>query len=65
DDFICDGFSGLCSYRITDVSGRILKEGKTSCGSRNAIGNYKLGIYVIQVYDEAGNMLSRKILVSE
>lgn len=65
DDFICDGFSGLCSYRITDVSGRILKEGKTSCGSRNAIGNYKLGIYIIQVYDEAGNMLSRKILVSE
>ncbi|MBR5982355.1 MAG: hypothetical protein IK025_01365 [Bacteroidales bacterium] len=65
NDFICDGFSGLCSYRITDVSGRILKEGKTSCGSRNAIGNYKLGIYVIQVYDEAGNMLSRKILVSE
>ena len=65
NDFICDGFAGLCSYRITDVSGRILKEGKTSCGSRNAIGNYKLGIYIIQVYDEAGNMLSRKILVSE
>ncbi|MBQ6277588.1 MAG: hypothetical protein IJK62_12895 [Bacteroidales bacterium] len=65
NNFTCVGFSGVCHYRLVDISGKTISEGNIMPNCSNMIENKKTGFYILQVVDSDGNTISRKFFISE
>lgn len=65
NSFSCIGFSGVCYYRLVDISGKTISEGNIMPNCSNMIENKNAGLYILQVVDSEGNAITRKFLISE
>ncbi len=60
--FVCNNFAGICSYKIYDMTGRVIEEGKTQNGFSNSLALSESGLYLIMVTDEKGQIVTQKVV---
>jgi hypothetical protein len=65
NEFVCEKFDGECVYRVYNIFGSLIVEGKTVNGKTNYLKNLSPGTYIIKVTDAKGNIASSKISISE
>lgn len=63
NQFVAREFDGLCSYKIIDISGKVVQEGITSNDNINNLKVPKSGFYVIVVIDENNNIEKQKVVI--
>jgi len=60
--FVCNNFTGICSYKIYDMTGRVIEKGKTQNGFSNNLALSGSGLYLIMVTDEKGQIVTKKVI---
>ncbi len=60
--FVCNNFTGICSYKIYDMTGRVIEEGKTQNGFSTSLALSGSGLYLIMVTDEKGQIVTEKVV---
>lgn len=65
NEFVCEKFDGECYFKVFNVFGSLIREGKTENGKTNCLNNLTSGTYVIRVTDSKGNISGNKIIITE
>lgn len=63
--FVCEKFDGECYFKVFNVFGSLIREGKTENGKTNCLNNMASGTYIIKVTDSKGNISGNKIIITE
>ena len=65
NEFVCEKFEGECYYKVYNVFGSLIREGKTENGKINYLSNLTAGTYIIKVVDSKGNISGNKVVITK
>ncbi|MDY0143346.1 MAG: T9SS type A sorting domain-containing protein [Bacteroidales bacterium] len=63
--FVCEKFDGECYFKVFNIFGSLIREGRTANGTTNCLNNLTSGTYIIKVTDSKGNISCNKIIIRD